>query len=285
MKTFATLALLGLAASAIKLTESEPEFEISEEAWDLAEDIMWECDADGDELCTEAEQADALESLFDDEEFDMGEEWEEEVLWKLDEILTNADDWHYWDEAETDGFVDTYDLAVEVQWQIDHNDLEGWVEDGMDGEFGNEDWDDWEDWEDDWEDWEDDDYWEAPEEVSETAQELAGLIMSECDADGDGLCTLDEQIVAIEGLEIDWDDEEDAMWGDKLLEVLHFADWNDYWDEAEFDGFVTLEDLELEIQWQLDYSNLQEMLDEEDWSDDEGEDDGAEEAEEEEEEI
>ena len=55
MKTFATLALLGLAASAIKLTESEPEFEISEDAWDVAEEIMDVCDADGDALCTEAE--------------------------------------------------------------------------------------------------------------------------------------------------------------------------------------------------------------------------------------
>ena len=48
MKTFATLALLGLAASAIKLTQDDAEFEISEDAWFIAEEIMWECDADGD---------------------------------------------------------------------------------------------------------------------------------------------------------------------------------------------------------------------------------------------
>ena len=48
--------------------------------------------------------------------------------------------------------------------------------------------------------------------------------MWECDVDGDGLCTLDEQAEAIAGLEIDWDDEEDAMWGDKLLEILDMAD-------------------------------------------------------------
>ena len=248
MKTFATLALLGLAASAIKLTESEPEFVISEEAWDIAEEIMWECDADGDELCTEAEQADALESLFDDEDWETSEEWELEVLAKLDEILTNADDWHYWDYAETDGFVDEYDLAVEIQWQIDHNDLEGWFEDSQDGVFGNV-------------------------TISELAEEIAGIIMEECDADGDGQCTLEEQDAAIADLEIDWDDEEEAMWGWKILEILDNADWTDYWDMAEFDGYVTLEDLELEIQWQLDHSDLLEMLEEEDWSDDEGEDD------------
>ena len=163
MKTFATLALLGLAASAIKLTDSEPEFEISEEAWAVADEIMWECDADGDLLCTEAEQADALESLFEDEDF-FEEEWEEEVLEKLEEILDNADDWHYWDEAETDGHVSTYDLAVEIQWQIDHNDLEAWLEDAADGEFGND-----------------------PEIIiSELAEDIAEYIMWECDADEDG---------------------------------------------------------------------------------------------------
>ena len=80
--------------------------------------------------------------------------------------------------------------------------------------------------------------------------------MWECDIDGDDLCTLDEQAEAIAGLEIDWDDEEDAMWGDKLLEILDMADLADYWDTAEVDGFVTLEDLELEVQWQLDHSDL-----------------------------
>jgi len=69
MKTFATLALLGLAASAIKLTESEPEFEISEDAWDVAEEIMDVCDADGDALCTEAEQADVLAIVEESYEF------------------------------------------------------------------------------------------------------------------------------------------------------------------------------------------------------------------------
>ena len=34
------------------------------------------------------------------------------------------------------------------------------------------------------------------------------------------------------------------------------ADWNDYWDAAEYDGFITREDLELEVQWQFDRSNL-----------------------------
>lgn len=77
-----------------------------------------------------------------------------------------------------------------------------------------------------------------------------------CDVDGDDLCTLDEQAEAIADLEFDWDDEEEAMWGDKLIEILDNADWTDYWEDAEFDGFVTLEDLELEVQWQLDHSDL-----------------------------
>ena len=47
MKTFATLALLGLAASAIKLTVSEPDFEISEDTWD---DWGAPCDKE-DEAC------------------------------------------------------------------------------------------------------------------------------------------------------------------------------------------------------------------------------------------
>lgn len=80
--------------------------------------------------------------------------------------------------------------------------------------------------------------------------------MWECDFDGDDLCTLDEQFEAIEALDFDWEDEEEAMWGDKLIEILDNADWTDYWDMAEFDGFVTLEDLELEVQWQLDHSDL-----------------------------
>ena len=223
----------------------------------------------------------------------MDEEWQEEVLDRLDEILVQADDWHYWDEAETNGFVSVDDLAVEIQWQLDYNDLEAWYEDAEDGTFdedwGYDDWedfedDDWEDFEDeeddeeDWEDWEDEDwededwedYFEAPEEISELAQDIAEEIMWECDIDGDDLCTLDEQAEAIADLEIDWDDEEDAMWGDKLLEILDNADWTDYWEGAEFDGFVTLEDLELEVQWQLDHSDLQEMIDE-DWEEEDWE--------------
>ena len=71
------------------------------------------------------------------------------------------------------------------------------------------------------------------------------------------------------------------MWGEKLLEILSNADWTDYDEWAEFDGFITLEDLELEIQWQIDHSDLYEMLEEEGLLEEEGED-GDEEAEEEE---
>ena len=71
------------------------------------------------------------------------------------------------------------------------------------------------------------------------------------------------------------------MWGSKLLEILSNADWTDYDEWADFDGFVTLEDLELEIQWQLDHSDLWEMLEEEGLVEDDGET-GDEEAEEEE---
>ena len=70
------------------------------------------------------------------------------------------------------------------------------------------------------------------------------------------------------------------MWGEKLLEILSNADWTDYDEWAEFDGFITLEDLELEIQWQIDHSDLYEMLEEEGLLEEEGED-GDEEAEEE----
>ena len=72
------------------------------------------------------------------------------------------------------------------------------------------------------------------------------------------------------------------MWGEKLLEILSNADWTDYDEWAEFDGFITLEDLELEIQWQIDHSDLYEMLEEEGLLEEEEGDDGAEEAEEEE---
>ena len=71
------------------------------------------------------------------------------------------------------------------------------------------------------------------------------------------------------------------MWGEKLLEILSNADWTDYDEWAEFDGFITLEDLELEIQWQIDHSDLYEMLEEEGLLEEEEGDDGAEEAEEE----
>ena len=56
MKTFATLALLGLAATAIKLRQgddwNENEFEVGDLAYEIAGGIFDDCDHDSDGVCT-----------------------------------------------------------------------------------------------------------------------------------------------------------------------------------------------------------------------------------------
>ena len=53
-------------------------------------------------------------------------------------IFDNADNFHYWDVKDPDGFITEDELAVEVQWNIDHKALAEWFEDAADGEFDYE---------------------------------------------------------------------------------------------------------------------------------------------------
>ena len=164
MKTFATFALLGLAATAIKLRDDEDgdgwidqdEFEVGEFAEEIAADLFDVCDADFDGVCTVDEAWDVIDA------FDPEDEFEAELSYMTEVIFDNADNWHYWDVKEADGEITFDELATEVQWGLDHNDLEEWLEDANDGEFDYEwmgDWElDWPDceWDDDacWEEWE-----------------------------------------------------------------------------------------------------------------------------------
>ena len=160
MKTFATFALLGLAATAIKLRQDDDgddwidqdEFEIGELAWEIADELFYVCDADENGECTMEEAWDVIES------FDPEDEWEAEVAYMTEVVFENADNFHYWDEKEADGVITVDELATEVQWGIDHNDLEEWLDDAADGEFDFEWMDDWDI--DDWPcEWDDDECW------------------------------------------------------------------------------------------------------------------------------
>ena len=163
MKTFATFALLGLAATAIKLRDDEDgdgwidqdEFEVGEVAIELATEMFTACDADENGECT-MDEAWAVIDAYDPED-----EWEAEVAYMTDVIFENADNWHYHDEKEADGVITFDELATEIQWGLDHDVLAEWLEDKADGDFDYEWMDDWDiewpcDWDDDecWEEWE-----------------------------------------------------------------------------------------------------------------------------------
>ena len=163
MKTFATFALLGLAATAIKLRDDDngdgfidqDEFEVGAFAEDIAGELFDVCDADFDGVCTMEEAWDVIDA------FDPEDDWEAEVAYMTEVIFENADNYDYWDEKDADGEITFDELVTEIQWGLDHNDLEEWLEDANDGEFDYEWMDDWDldlpcDWDDDacWEDWE-----------------------------------------------------------------------------------------------------------------------------------
>ena len=104
MKTFATLALLGLA-SAIKLrdTGSEEQVEITILAKDVAKRLMDACDANKDGLCTIEEQEEAFSFSWVVE--DEMTETELAFIAKLDKIFRNADIYDYDLDSDHDGFV------------------------------------------------------------------------------------------------------------------------------------------------------------------------------------
>ena len=89
MKTFATFALLGLAATAIKLRQDDDgddwidqdEFEIGELAWEIADELFYVCDADENQECTMEEAWDVIES------FDPEDDWEAEVAYMTEAIF------------------------------------------------------------------------------------------------------------------------------------------------------------------------------------------------------
>jgi len=134
----------------------QDEFEVGEFAEEIAADLFDVCDADFDGVCTVDEAWDVIDA------FDPEDEFEAELSYMTEVIFDNADNWHYWDVKEADGEITFDELATEVQWGLDHNDLEEWLEDANDGEFDYEwmgDWElDWPDceWDDDacWEEWE-----------------------------------------------------------------------------------------------------------------------------------
>merc|ERR1711971_1032061 len=143
MKTFATFALLGLAATAIKLRDDgddwidQDEYEVGELAYEIADEMFDFCDADFDGVCTLEEATEVMASFEPEDEF------EAEIGFMTELIFDNANNWHYWDEKEADGVITYDELAVEAQWGIDHNDLEEWYEDALDGEFDYEWMDEW----------------------------------------------------------------------------------------------------------------------------------------------
>ena len=106
MKTFATLALLGLA-SAIKLRDtgsgSEEQVEITILAKDVAKRLMDACDTDKDGLCTIEEQEEAFGFYWVAE--DELTETELAFIEKLDKIFRNADIYDYDLDSDHDGFV------------------------------------------------------------------------------------------------------------------------------------------------------------------------------------
>ena len=96
--------------------------------------------------------------------------------------------------------------------------------------------------------------------IDEVTKILAAELMELCDTDLDGKCTEDEQKAAFDEVNVDWDDPWAAEIANKIIDILINADGMAYWDEAPIDGFVTLEDLELEIQWAIDKEGLLDWL-------------------------
>jgi len=75
MKTFATFALLGLAATAIKLRDdgddwNDNEFEVGELAKEIAGGMFDDCDADLDGVCTLDEAWAVVDSFDPEDEFE-----------------------------------------------------------------------------------------------------------------------------------------------------------------------------------------------------------------------
>jgi len=75
MKTFATFALLGLAATAIKLRDdgddwNDNEFEVGELAKEIAGEMFDDCDADLDGVCTLDEAWAVVDSFDPEDEFE-----------------------------------------------------------------------------------------------------------------------------------------------------------------------------------------------------------------------
>ena len=142
MKTFATLALLGLA-SAIKLKQngsgSEEQVEISILAKDFAQFMMDICDTDGDGKCTVEEQEEAFYFSWIDLFADEMTETELAGFKKMEEIYTSADLSDYNLDSDYDGFVTLEDLELEIQYQFDHNNFMEWLVDIEDDVMGNAD--------------------------------------------------------------------------------------------------------------------------------------------------
>jgi len=101
---------------------------------------------------------------------------------------------------------------------------------------------------------------EDPIVIDELAKELAAYLMELCDTDEDGKCTLEEQEEGLEAADVNWDDPFEAEFAYAVCEIMASADAMAYLEEATIDGFVTLADLELEIQWAIDFAGLEDWL-------------------------
>ena len=89
--------------------------------------------------------------------------------------------------------------------------------------------------------------------------------MAMCDTDFDGKCTVDEGNAAFSD-HVNWDDPWEEEFFGRVIHILTNADEMAYYDNAPIDGFVTQDDLELEIQWAIDKEGLLDWL----WDSDDG---------------